>query len=249
MYENKIIRRVDRYIRKRDTIFARSLQQLCALKGKEYRVSTIKKRYEHPIRKTILLFSRPIVSYLANQAVKETGGNGFYLSERMRSDGSIFMMRKIQTMRDGSDKDPLRMHHMAALYTSEDHPHNTSFGRRIRTFELDELPQLEDEENLALVEMRAATPGTSLYIWEKRGDSIAESWERDYRIAPKPGIFNLTALISPRRKDDTYRPRAELFYAEHANVNLDTYIILGTGLYIMDKVLTKISQKLAYFRT
>lgn len=105
----------------------------------------------------------------------------------------------------------------------------TSFGRFLRWYHLDELPQL-----LAVVRGRLSLVGIRILprpVYEelRRVWSPARfaRWERAYEETPL-GLTGIHQVFRTERKDDPRRFHRDLFYARRATLGLDLYLLWRT---------------------
>lgn len=85
-------------------------------------------------------------------ATISTGENGLYRQNRVGLHGNIFVMYKIRSMREGDDSTGI---------TLKNDPRITRFGKFLRYFKLDEIPQLWNvlKGDMSLVGPRPDIPG------------------------------------------------------------------------------------------
>jgi len=235
--------RVDRYLRQEDTVLAGALKIVCPLEGQEYRNSRFKRRAEVGLAAPAVLLTAPIVGGLASIAKLEDGGSGFYVQERVGSEGETVPVRKIRCMREGTDQNTFKDLRNAVIYGEAKDPRNTRLGGFMRQLELEELPQLWQvvKGKLALVDIRATTQYVLDYMAEECPE-IFDEWREAY-MAGKPGLFSLNSAVSRFRKDDTKRHRLDLIYSKKASLGLDLYILYRTGERMLGKLYQKMTSK------
>ncbi len=85
----------------------------------------------------ILAVTWPVLLVVAIGVKVSIGGSVIFRQERITRGGETFVMLKFKSMRDAS-----RAHRAHLFHTDHDDPRHTNFGRLIRRFSLDELPQL-----------------------------------------------------------------------------------------------------------
>ena len=82
-----------------------------------------------------LLFGTPLIGAITLGIRLTSQGPIFYRQERMGLDGRIFDMVKFRTMRVGAEDET------GPVWATSDDPRRTRFGRFLRRFNLDEIPQ------------------------------------------------------------------------------------------------------------
>ncbi len=91
---------------------------------------------------------------------------------------------------------------------------------------------------MSLVDIRIMSASGFKIIQENK-PNIYERWEKDY-FSGIPGLFSLNSAINPDRKNIFKRLRLDIFYAEHASLGLDLYILYRTSLRMVRKAEQKI---------
>jgi lipopolysaccharide/colanic/teichoic acid biosynthesis glycosyltransferase len=76
----------------------------------------------------------PVYIYLGIRVMSDSPGKIIYSQERVGKNGRIFKMYKFRTMYDGSEPD-------GPLLSSTEDPRVTPYGKIMRKYRLDELPQ------------------------------------------------------------------------------------------------------------
>ncbi|HXI12955.1 MAG TPA: undecaprenyl-phosphate glucose phosphotransferase [Thermoanaerobaculia bacterium] len=82
----------------------------------------------------VLLF--PLLAFIALRIFLEDRGSVFYWQERMGLDGAPFDILKFRSMQPGAEQDT------GPIWAGKDDPRRTRAGRWMRSWSLDELPQL-----------------------------------------------------------------------------------------------------------
>jgi len=141
-----------------------------------------------------------------------------------------------------SDSDPNSTLTHSAEYSPENDPRNTKLGKVLRAFEFDELPQLFEvlSGKLSLVDIRSMATSDFDIVREHKPD-VYERWKEAY-YEGTPGLFSLNSAINRDRKHVLKRQRFDIFYAEHASLGLDLFILYRTGLRMVRKAEQKIRQ-------
>jgi len=125
----------------------------------------------------------PVVAVLAVLIRRHDGGPAFVRVERMGKDYRPFMMWKLRSMRaDGPDGRAV-----GPALTAQHDDRITPIGRRLRSFHLDELPQLLNvvKGDMLLLGPRPETP--------EFVDADEPQWKRILQIPP--GIAGPTQLV------------------------------------------------------
>jgi exopolysaccharide biosynthesis polyprenyl glycosylphosphotransferase len=96
---------------------------------------------------TLLVLLSPILIAIAIAIRLDSRGSPFFFQERAGLGGRRFRMFKFRTMREGADAEKQDLAHLnqtgdARLFKIRDDPRTTRFGRMLRRWSLDELPQL-----------------------------------------------------------------------------------------------------------
>lgn len=125
----------------------------------------------------------PVVAVLAVLVKRGDGGPAFVRVERMGRDFEPFMMWKLRTMR--ADCPGGRA--AGSALTAENDERITPFGRRLRSYHLDEIPQLL---NVATGEMLLLGPRPEAPEYVDEDD---ERWKALLRVPP--GIAGPTQLV------------------------------------------------------
>lgn len=105
-------------------------------------------------------------------------------------------------------------------------PRITTIGRRLRTYSLDELPQLR---NVLVWNMSLIWPRPHL------SDEIAKyQWWHKRLLAVKPGITGYSQIYGRDKLTLDEEARLDLYYIQNRSITLDMIIILAT-IQILDK--------------
>lgn len=162
------------------------------------------------------------------------GGPAFFRQERVGQDGRTFMMTKFRSMDvDAEDRlEDLRRAQVSdrdrgVLFKMEDDPRVTPFGRFIRTYSIDELPQLFD---VLAGRMSLVGPRPPLA-------SEVSQYEDDVhrRLLVRPGMTGLWQING--RSDLSWEEsvRFDLYYVENWSVAQDLIILWRTLAAVVAK--------------
>jgi exopolysaccharide biosynthesis polyprenyl glycosylphosphotransferase len=151
-------------------------------------------------------------------------GPSIFRQERVGKAGEPFTMYKFRTMVNGAE-DQLEEIARAngangVLFKLRDDPRVTPFGRVLRRWSLDELPQLWNvlQGDMSLVGPRPALPReTARYTTKLRA-----------RLRVKPGLTGLWQVNGRHELPFDDYVRYDLFYVENWSLGLDFYVIAKT---------------------
>ncbi len=154
-----------------------------------------------------------------------SAGPALYRQERVGRDGKTFRMIKFRSMRVGADAERAVLEGEnegnGVLFKLKDDPRVTPFGRVLRRYSLDELPQLFNvlRGEMSLVGPRPPLPSeVALY------DGYAPR-----RMLVKPGLTGLWQVSG--RSDLSWDEglRKDLYYVENWTIAGDLLILLRTA--------------------
>lgn len=155
---------------------------------------------------------------LVSFAIKlESPGSVFFVQERMGLDGKPFKIIKFRSMRRDAEKD-------GPGWTIDNDPRQTRLGRWLRSFELDELPQLI---NVLIGEMSLVGPRPEQphYVHEFRRN-IPRYMDRHRAKAGMTGWAQVNGMRGDTAIDE--RTKYDLWYIENWSLLLDLKIIMRT---------------------
>jgi len=144
---------------------------------------------------------------------RETGAGAVFRQTRIGLNGEPFVMLKFRTMASGANP-------YAPAPTDEDDERVTGFGRWLRRYSLDELPQLI---NVIRGEMSLVGPRPEMPFLVER----YRPWQRR-RLEVRPGLTGLWQILG--RKDLPLAENIEydFFYINNRSLLLDLAIVLRT---------------------
>ena len=157
-------------------------------------------------------------------------GPVFYVSERVGKNGKLFNMFKFRSMIVNADELKAKLEKQnhrkdSPLFKVKNDPRITPFGRFLRRYSIDELPQLFNVfiGNMSLVGPRAHLPNE------------VEKYSLDQRrvLTIKPGISGLPQISGRSDLDFDEEIRLDLHYIVHWSVLLDLKIIWKTPFVLL----------------
>lgn len=166
-----------------------------------------------------LLILSPLLIYTAIRTKLSSPGSIFFLQERIGYKGKPFIIYKFRSMIRYAEKN-------GPLLSSADDPRITSWGRVIRKWRLDELPQLLNilKGEMSLVGPR---PERKFYIEQV----VQQHPEYNYLFKVKPGLTSWGMVkfgYASSVKEMTERMTFDLIYIENISIALDLKIMMHT---------------------
>lgn len=162
----------------------------------------------------MLLFLLPLFAVIAVAIKIESKGPVFFRQNRAGKDAKIFKMIKFRSMVPNAEKQGL------GYEVAKDDDRITKFGKLLRGWGIDELPQLFNvlKGDVSLVGPRAA-----------RADQIEMFEEGDLkRMAMKPGITGWAVVNGRNGIDWKKRIELDIWYVEKWSFWLDIKILFKT---------------------
>ncbi len=240
--EYGIATKVDRYLRREDSVVAKIVNGVNSSHGTQWRESSFKRGFELAIAAPVALMTTPVAVCLGAAAKLEDGGSMFFVHERVGKDGEPVRIIKIRAMKAGSDNPKLAIE-ISPKHEPEDDPRNTRLGKTMRVFEIEEFPQFLQvlKGDISLVDIRCLPQYAFDNIQENRPVTF-EEWNTAY-FAGKPGLLNLHSAVNKNRKNDLKRHHYDMLYARKASLGLDLFIIYRVALRMFKKMEEKIKIK------
>jgi exopolysaccharide biosynthesis polyprenyl glycosylphosphotransferase len=174
----------------------------------------------------VLLLASAMPLAIAALLIKLTSrGPVLFRQTRCGLNGRPFTLLKLRTMVEGAEQqldDVAHLNeHEGPVFKAADDPRLTAFGRLIRRFSLDELPQLW---NVLKGEMSLVGPRPPLPLEVAR----YERWQRR-RLSMKPGVTGLWQ-VSGRNDIKSFEDwiNLDLSYIDNWSLSLDARILLRT---------------------
>jgi lipopolysaccharide/colanic/teichoic acid biosynthesis glycosyltransferase len=173
----------------------------------------------------LLIIASPVILLLVLVVRLTSPGPGLYRQTRTGRHGTEFDMLKIRTMYDGAESIT------GPIWSAPKDSRITPFGKILRSFHLDELPQLV---NVVRGEMDLVGPRPERPVFVTRLTREIPNYRT--RLLVLPGITGLAQVnLPPDETDDCVRRKLVLdrMYIRDASVFLDFRILLCTALRLM----------------
>jgi lipopolysaccharide/colanic/teichoic acid biosynthesis glycosyltransferase len=183
------------------------------------------------VASALLLVLAPLMALIALAIRVDSRGPAFFRQRRVGRDQQEFTIFKFRTMRSGADTDPHRRYvqnliggpassERGKLYKLSVDDRVTRVGRLLRSWSLDELPQLINvlRGEMALVGPRPVIP----YEVEMYPDVYLR------RFAVKPGLTGLWQVSGRNERTYDEMVRFDIEYADEASLLLDLRILFKT---------------------
>lgn len=172
----------------------------------------------------LLLLGLPMVGAIATLIKITSHGNVLFRQTRCGLNGRIFTLYKFRTMVDNAEQQRRELEHLnemnGPVFKVRGDPRVTAFGRFLRRFSLDELPQLWNvvRGDMSLVGPRPPIP-----------EEVAryQRWQRR-RLSMKPGLTCLWQVSGRNQIDFDQWMQLDLEYIDSWSPMLDLKILLKT---------------------
>jgi exopolysaccharide biosynthesis polyprenyl glycosylphosphotransferase len=184
----------------------------------------VKRLLDVAVATLLLLLALPVVGVIALLIKLTSGGNVLFRQTRCGLNGRIFTLYKFRTMVEGAEEQRRELLHLnemdGPVFKLRSDPRVTWFGRFLRRFSLDELPQLWNvlRGDMSLVGPRPPIP-----------EEVAQykRWQRR-RLAMKPGLTCLWQISGRNDLDFERWMELDLEYIDSWSPLLDFKILLKT---------------------
>lgn len=188
----------------------------------------------------LLIITSPLFLIFAIGIKTHSPGPVFYYQRRIGKDGKPFRMIKFRSMRVNADTTPHKEYVQSLIKQNtrprdlgrdtlklEADPRITGLGKVLRSFGLDELPQLI---NVMKGEMSIVGPRPSLdYELE-----VYEEWHKQ-RMAVLPGITGVWQVTAHNSVSFNEMVQIDIDYIQKANLWLDLKVMLLTPIEMLKK--------------
>jgi exopolysaccharide biosynthesis polyprenyl glycosylphosphotransferase len=184
----------------------------------------LKRTLDVAVASLLLLIALPIVGMIALAIWLTSGGTVLFRQTRCGLNGRFFTLYKFRTMVEGAEDRRRELMHLnemdGPVFKLRSDPRVTFFGRFLRRYSLDELPQLWNvlRGDMSLVGPRPPIP-----------EEVAkyQRWQRR-RLAMKPGLTCLWQVSGRNNLDFDRWMQLDLEYIDSWSPTLDFKILLKT---------------------
>jgi exopolysaccharide biosynthesis polyprenyl glycosylphosphotransferase len=184
----------------------------------------VKRSFDVALASLALLLLGPLMAVIAIGVRLSGDGPVLFRQERVGAHGTRFTMLKFRSMVTDAESRLLdlqdRNEGSGVLFKLKDDPRVTPFGRALRRYSLDELPQLWNvlAGSMSLVGPRPPLPNE------------VERYEEDVnrRLLTKPGITGLWQVSGRSNLSWEESVKIDLYYVENWSITGDLVILLKT---------------------
>lgn len=171
-----------------------------------------------------LILTLPLFILIALAVKLDSPGPVFYRQKRLTLQGKPFYIYKFRTMVENAENDS------GPVLASEGDPRVTRVGRFLRTFRLDELPQLINvlTGDMSIVGPRPERPYFVRELTRKMP-------EYTYRMNVKSGITGLAQVAGRYSTSPEYKLKYDLLYTKSYSLAKDLAILLQTVKVLLMK--------------
>ncbi|MFI3297389.1 MAG: sugar transferase [bacterium] len=139
---------------------------------------SFKRTFDIIVSATLITILSPLMLYVALRVKRESKGNVFFRQKRVGVGGKEFNMYKFRTMYSDAEK-------LGPQLSSVDDNRITPFGKTMRKFRLDEIPQFW---NILVGDMSIVGPRPERQFYIKQIEEIAPYYCLVYSV--QPGLFS-----------------------------------------------------------
>ena len=169
----------------------------------------------------ILLLPMLIFSIIIS---KQSKGGALFKQERIGENGKVFIMYKFRTMYFNTEKTG------SGVYSRKDDERVTPFGKFLRKYSLDELPQLI---NVLKGEMSFVGPRPPMTYHPWTFDKYSQEQRRMFNV--RPGLTGWAQVNGRKNVEWNRRINLNLWYVDNLSFSLDVKIIFKTIAVVFKK--------------
>ena len=213
--------------------------KLSGRKSEKKIYQAVKRFFDFVAAFIVLILLSPLFLIIAVLIKLDSNGTVFYRGERVGRFGKTFKIWKFRTMVPNAEK-------TGTIHASRNDPRITKIGGFLRTYKLDELPQLM---NILKGEMSFVGPRPQVkYYVDFYND------EEKISLNVRPGMtdyaticyINQEDIVDEKNVDKSYREKIEplknelrIKYAKNSSLFIDAKIVFQTILVIVKKIVLK----------
>jgi lipopolysaccharide/colanic/teichoic acid biosynthesis glycosyltransferase len=215
-----ILRSLDAFFRRRDTWLAEQLNRLSSTRGTTYAGSLAKRALDLVVSVPLAVIIVILIVVLATvNKLFYPRQPALFRQDRVGNAGGALRVVKIRSMERCSS--PGGAHAASTGYTR--------IGRFMRRHYLDELPQFFHvwAGQLCLVGIRVLPVDVYVGLADAWSAERFETWQQMYATAPL-GLTGVQQVFRTRGKEDERRFHRDMFYARHASLGFDLYLLWRT---------------------
>ena len=187
-------------------------------------VAFIKRSFDFIVAMVLLLLFSPVLLFSITMVKLTSKGPIFYLQERLGKNGRPFKIIKLRSMKVNAEA-------AGPQLSSEDDPRITSWGRTMRKYRLDELPQFI---NVLKGDMGIVGPRPERKFFFDQIIDAAPQYK--YLLRVKPGItsWGMVKYGYAENVDEMLeRARYDLIYTENITLLNDIKILFYTLVIVL----------------
>ena len=187
--------------------------------------SGMKRMFDFLMSFILLLSLFPIFILIGIIIKINSKGPIIYSQERLGYNGQPFNIYKLRSMVADAEQES------GPVWTLDDDPRITSFGRMLRKYRIDEFPQLI---NVFLGQMSLIGPRPERPYFIERLKGKFPLYERRFRV--RPGITGWSQIKHPsdtKEEDVRQKLRYDFYYIENLSFNLDLKIFISTMAVVL----------------
>jgi exopolysaccharide biosynthesis polyprenyl glycosylphosphotransferase len=183
----------------------------------------LKRTFDMVISFLGLLLLSPFLAFISWKVKRSSPGNIFFTQERVGLNGKIFRIIKFRSMYANAENGTPQL-------SSENDERITPFGKTMRKYRIDELPQLW---NVLTGDMSLIGPRPERKYFIEKIIETAPQYELLQRV--KPGITSLGMVkfgYASNLKEMLQRMRYDLLYIENMSLLMDLKILIYTVMIL-----------------
>ena len=170
-----------------------------------------------------LIFLSPFLLFVAIKVKRSSKGNIFFLQDRVGINGKLFSIIKFRSMVENAENGTPQL-------SSENDARITAFGKIMRKYRIDELPQLW---NVLKGDMSLVGPRPERKYFIDKIIETAPQYQLLQRV--KPGITSLGMVkygYASNLSEMLQRMRYDLLYIENISLLMDFKILIYTVMIL-----------------